>query len=129
MAGALKNGIFYVLDRATGALLSAKNYVPISWATGVDMQTGRPIENPAARFANGPSLQMPSPYGGHNWHPMAFNPKTGLVYIPAHDGPLRLCRRHQGFNYRQGAWNTGTDFKINDLPLRRLPSRRRWSSP
>ena len=39
-----KNGIFYVLDRATGALISAKPYTHITWASGVDMKTGRPVE-------------------------------------------------------------------------------------
>ncbi|MDB5424919.1 MAG: glucose dehydrogenase [Phenylobacterium sp.] len=110
-----KNGFFYVLDRATGALISAKNFVPVTWASGVDMKTGRPIENPAARYVNGPVLQMPSPYGAHNWHPMAFNPKTGLVYIPAQTVPFAYAD-DKGFKYRQGAWNTGTDFLINTSP-------------
>jgi quinohemoprotein ethanol dehydrogenase len=111
-----KNGFFYVLDRATGELLSAKNYVPVSWATGVDMKTGRPIENPAARYANGPSLQMPAPFGGHNWHPMAFSPKTGLVYIPAQSVPFAYVD-DKNFHYRPGAWNTGTDFLANAAPM------------
>ena len=44
-----KNGFFYVLDRATGELLSAEKIAPINWASHVDMATGRPVENPAAR--------------------------------------------------------------------------------
>jgi quinohemoprotein ethanol dehydrogenase len=111
-----KNGFFYVIDRATGQLLSAKNYVPINWASGVDMATGRPIENPAARYANGPSLQMPAPFGGHNWHPMAFNPKTGLVYIPAQSVPFVYGDNKQ-FAYHQGGWNTGTDMMANAQPM------------
>ena len=110
-----KNGFFYVLDRATGELLSAKNFVPINWATSVDLKTGRPVENPAARYANAPSLQMPAPFGGHNWHPMAFNPKTGLVYIPAQSVPFAYADA-KDFKYRQGAWNTGTDFLANTGP-------------
>jgi PQQ-dependent dehydrogenase (methanol/ethanol family) len=81
-----KNGFFYVLDRATGKLISAEKYAPVNWATGIDKTTGRPIENPKARFANNPDevfLQIPGPPGAHNWHPMSFSPRTGLVYIPA----------------------------------------------
>ena len=62
-----KNGFFYVLDAKTGALVSAKNFTEISWATHVDMKTGRPVENPAARYdktgKNFQSLQNPN--GAH----------------------------------------------------------------
>jgi quinohemoprotein ethanol dehydrogenase len=85
-----KNGFFYVLDRKTGALISAKAIVPMTWATGIDMKTGRPIENPAARYSEtGKPVEIkPGPLGAHNWQPMAFNPKTGFVYIPAQQAPL-----------------------------------------
>jgi quinohemoprotein ethanol dehydrogenase len=79
-----KNGFFYVLDRATGEFLSANNFVPVSWATGFEPGTGRPIENPDARFGLEPSLVMPGPGGGHNWFPMAFNPETKLAYFPVY---------------------------------------------
>ena len=56
--------------------------MPLNWANGVDAK-GRPIVNPAADYRNAArSWCSPSPLGGHNWHPMAFDPKTGLVYIP-----------------------------------------------
>ena len=79
-----KNGFFYVLDRQTGELLAADNYAPVNWATGVDMATGRPIENPEARFdrTGRPFISTPGAGGAHNWHPMAFHPGEGLVYIP-----------------------------------------------
>jgi len=77
-----KNGFFYVLDRATGQLLSAKNYVPTSWASGIDMATGRPIVNPEAHYGAQPVVVTPAPGGGHNWHPMAYSPLTGLAYFP-----------------------------------------------
>ena len=41
-----KNGFFYVLDRTTGELISAEPFAPVNWATGVDLKTGRPVENP-----------------------------------------------------------------------------------
>src|SRR5579859_2955074 len=45
-----KDGFFYVLDRATGKVISAKPYTPVNWATGIDAASGRPIENAAARY-------------------------------------------------------------------------------
>ncbi|HLT02072.1 MAG TPA: PQQ-dependent dehydrogenase, methanol/ethanol family [Geminicoccaceae bacterium] len=77
-----KNGFFYVLDRATGELISAEKIVPINWATGIDSATGRPIENPEARYGVTPVMVSPGAGGAHNWNPMAFSPLTGLVYVP-----------------------------------------------
>ena len=110
-----KNGFFYVLDRATGELISAKNFVPITWATGVDMKTGRPVETPGARYETKPSLALPGPLGAHNWHPMAFNPKEGLVYIPAQASPFAYTNT-KDFKYNSGGWNVGTDLLANALP-------------
>ncbi|MDD2872190.1 MAG: PQQ-dependent dehydrogenase, methanol/ethanol family [Azoarcus sp.] len=81
-----KTGFFYVLDRTNGKLISAKNIVPINWATHVDLATGRPAMVPeAADYAAGPKLISPAIIGAHNWHPMSYHPKTGLVYIPAQE--------------------------------------------
>ncbi|WP_293906347.1 PQQ-dependent dehydrogenase, methanol/ethanol family [Phenylobacterium sp.] len=111
-----KNGFFYVIDRATGQLISAKPYVSnLTWASGVDMKTGRPIENPAARYQKAMVLQVPGPLGAHNWQPMAFNPKTGLVYIPTNVTPFAYTD-DKGFSYKAGAWNVGVDFLANSLP-------------
>src|SRR6185503_1795026 len=83
-----KNGFFYVLDAKTGELISAKNFTDISWATRVDMETGRPVETADARFykTGRPFLSLQNPNGAHTWHPMSFSPDTGLVYIPVHMG-------------------------------------------
>lgn len=80
-----KNGFFFVLDRATGELLSANNYVPVNWASGFDLKTRRPIENPASRYYKTGQVWLgsPGPIGAHNWQPMAYSPKDGLVFIPA----------------------------------------------
>ena len=78
-----KNGFFYVLDTATGKLLSADPFTVVNWATGVDMATGRPMVVPGARYEDAPWDLAPGVQGGHSWHPNAFNPQTGLVYIPA----------------------------------------------
>jgi alcohol dehydrogenase (cytochrome c)/quinohemoprotein ethanol dehydrogenase len=81
-----KNGFFYVLDAKTGALISAEKFTDISWATHVDMKTGRPVETPEARFykTGKPFASLQNPNGAHTWHPMSFSPQTGLVYIPIH---------------------------------------------
>lgn len=111
-----KNGFFYVIDRQTGELISAEAYVPMNWASHVDLETGRPVENPKARYLAGEShLQQPGPYGGHNWHPMSYSPQTGLVYIPALDMPW-LYATDEKFEFGQGVWNLGTDPLIGALP-------------
>ena len=111
-----KNGFFYVLDRATGELISAKPFEPQTWASGVDMKTGRPNETANARFQGGPALTTPAPFGAHNWQPMAFSPKTGLVYLPAQSVPY-VYANAKDTTYRQGAWNTGTDPDANAQPM------------
>ena len=81
-----KNGFFYVVDRQTGELLSAEHYVPNNnWASHVDMKTGRPVLYPGALPTDKPYLLSPGFGGGHNWNPISFSPKTGLVYIPAQE--------------------------------------------
>ena len=112
-----KNGFFYVLDRKTGELLSAKNFVPINWATGIDMKTGRPIENPAARYSqtNKPWSGVPGPLGGHNWYPWAFSPKTGLVYIPANEAGFPYLA-DQLFKPGPVGMNLGIDLNGGPMP-------------
>ena len=111
-----KNGFFYVIDRKTGQLISANNYVPINWATHVDLETGRPVEIADARWpGKAPYLQTPGPLGGHNWHPMSFNPETGLVYIPAQELPSAYLD-YADYSYQNGLWNTGADFVGGTLP-------------
>jgi quinohemoprotein ethanol dehydrogenase len=82
-----KNGFFYVLDRRTGRLVSAKNFTFVNWASSIDMKTGRPHLTKQANWYSGPKIVYPSWAGGHSWPPMSFNPRTGLVYIPAIDVP------------------------------------------
>ena len=110
-----KNGFFYVLDAASGKLLSAKPYAPITWASSVDLRTGRPVEAPNARYQKGPSTHAPGPFGAHGWQPMAFNPKAGLVYIPIHSGPFTF-KAAETFNYVAGDWNMGLDMRIPRRP-------------
>jgi len=80
-----KNGVFYVIEAATGKVISADLFVPTAnWMTGFDKDF-RPILNPDAnygKFGDRGFHVVPSAGGAHSWHPMAFNPVTGLMYIP-----------------------------------------------
>ncbi|MGH8260711.1 MAG: PQQ-dependent dehydrogenase, methanol/ethanol family, partial [Steroidobacteraceae bacterium] len=106
-----KDGFFYVLDRATGQLISAKPYVPVTWATRIDMRTGRPVLTAASRLAVKPHLLTPSSGGGHNWNPMAFSPLTGLVYIPAMEQWMTVSRAAPGqFKFQLGRTTLGANF-------------------
>jgi quinohemoprotein ethanol dehydrogenase len=104
-----KNGFFYVLDRETGELLAAEKYVQVTWASHVDLATGRPVEVPEGLYEGAPALVFPGPSGGHNWHPMAWSPQTRLMYIPAREMALTYPK-HTDFKYDERTWNTGLDF-------------------
>jgi len=116
-----KNGFFFVVDRIDGTLISAEPFVDgINWAEGYDLETGRPIENPDARFykTGEPFIAIPGALGAHNWHPMSYNPETGLVYIPAQQIP-------QGFDVpvsdidkkrERLGFNVGIGWAIGQLP-------------
>ena len=79
-----KNGFFYVIDRKTGKLISAEPYVETTWASHIDMETGRPVEVEGSRYEDGPADVTPAPWGAHSWQAMSYNPQTGLAYIPTH---------------------------------------------
>ncbi|MFN2317237.1 MAG: PQQ-dependent dehydrogenase, methanol/ethanol family [Gemmatimonadales bacterium] len=103
-----KNGFFYVIDRADGRLLSAEPYTEVTWATHVDMATGRPVEVPEARYADAPALVFPSALGGHSWHAMSFNPGTGFVYIPV----IELAGGYGEETINVETWQSPTDFRF-----------------
>lgn len=105
-----KNGFFYILDRVTGELLSAEPYVSMTWASHVDMETGRPVELAEASMEDELKLIFPSPLGGHNWHPMAYNPDTGLVYIPAREAFFAFAN-DKDWVWQPGSQNLGMDVK------------------
>jgi quinohemoprotein ethanol dehydrogenase len=78
-----KNGFFYLIDRTNGRLISAKPFARTTWASGIDLATGRPVENPRARFPDGETFTIwPGSVGAHSWMPMAYSPGTHLVYLP-----------------------------------------------
>ena len=82
-----KNGFFYVIDRTNGKLISANNFVPVNWASHIDLATGRPVELKQASSYDDQqaSLVYPAHFGAHNWPPMSFSPITRLVYLPAQE--------------------------------------------
>jgi quinohemoprotein ethanol dehydrogenase len=102
-----KNGFFYVLDRETGECISAKAFVELTWATGVDAEC-RPIETAEAREMKDATFVKPSPHGGHNWYPMSFNPVTGLVYFSAVDD-TRMHVIDDKWTYKPSDQNVGRD--------------------
>ena len=112
-----KNGFFYVLDRATGEFISAQPYTQVNWAKGLDPRTGRPIENPGARYAETgkPWIAMPGPSGGHSWPAMSYDPLTHLVYIPVIDGSFAFIA-DKNFRPKSMGWNTAVDFNAGSLP-------------
>ncbi|HXF38803.1 MAG TPA: PQQ-dependent dehydrogenase, methanol/ethanol family [Blastocatellia bacterium] len=111
-----KNGFFYVLDRATGALISAKPYTFVTWATSIDMKTGRPVESVNARYPGAEGVPLaPGPLGAHNWQPMSFSPLSGFVYIPVQD--MGFLYKSQGdYQSKALAFNTGLDMVAAELP-------------
>ena len=102
-----KNGFFYVLDAANGKLLSADPFTEVNWATGIDLNTGRPTEVPGSRYENEPWNLAPGVQGGHSWHPNAFSPKTGLVYIPAWEAYFTMAGQAPSARPANGGFSLG----------------------
>jgi quinohemoprotein ethanol dehydrogenase len=104
-----KNGFFYALDATTGKLLRANPYVKTTWATHVDMATGRPVEVPEARFGKTgkPAIVQPGGQGAHSWHPMTFSRRTNLVYTPIVETSTAFAP-DPDYRAREGGANAGT---------------------
>ncbi len=121
-----KNGFFYVLDRQTGALLSAKPFTTVTWARSIDPRTGRPVLDPRADYETGPKNVYPSWAGGHSWPPMSFDRLTKLVYIPVIDAPsvwVDLPHNNSAVTYLDGFFTTNgviTDDSYDAAAMRDL---------
>jgi len=111
-----KNGFFYVLDRRTGKLISANNFVPVNWATHVDIETGRPAIAANAYYDDGPFVATPTGAGAHNWSPWSYSPRTGLVYFQAAEAYLRYADQ-ANFKFVPGGYNTGIDRGPDAAPV------------
>jgi quinohemoprotein ethanol dehydrogenase len=107
-----KNGFFYVIDRATGELISAESYVSENtWASHIDMATGRPVLMPGAHNTTTPHLMSPSWLAAHTWHPMSFSPLTGLMYFSAQEQPAIYARAEDdAFTFVHHRSNSGQQF-------------------
>src|SRR5437588_1945551 len=98
-----RNGFLYVLDRTNGRLISAKPYEKLSWATYVDLESGRPVETElGTKVRAGEAIEhWPSTRGAKNWQHAAFNPKTGLLYANTmHEG--RMYKHLETKPYERG---------------------------
>ena len=99
-----RNGRMYIMDRATGEVLSAEPFAYLNTSSGVDLKTGRLIVNP--QKATGFKTVRdgcPAPPGGKDWQPSSYSPRTGLIYIPHNN----LCYETQGV---QANYIAGTPF-------------------
>lgn len=92
-----RNGFFYVLDRATGQLLSANQFArTVNWASGVDLKTGRPIDTPMTAMVRKTEEMKdfidvwPSAFGGKNWMPMSYDPARKLVFMNTIDVGMKV---------------------------------------
>ena len=114
-----KNGFFYVLDRKTGELLRANNYVKTNWATHVDLKTGRPVLNPNKDYYEKAVWILPGTYGGHGWQAMSYDPEQKIVFIPTME-IAAVHRVKKSFNetglfkMQPQTVNTGTEFNLFD---------------
>ncbi len=83
-----RNGFYYVLDRKTGELIAANPYVKVTWASGVDKETGRPKWTETTKKAIAYTDQIetwPHITGGTNWYPSSFDPRTATAYVNTTD--------------------------------------------
>ena len=115
-----KNGFFYVLDREDGELLRAHPYVKTTWATHVDMETGRPVENPETDYTEEAKWVLPGPLGGHDWQAMSFDESKGIVYLPAQDFPFiyslnKEFKETGYFKRNPGTTNLGLDMENSSI--------------
>ncbi|MEO8309090.1 MAG: PQQ-dependent dehydrogenase, methanol/ethanol family [Pseudomonadota bacterium] len=103
-----KNGMLYVLDAASGKLISGDAFTTVNWNTGIDMKTGRPKVVKAARYEKQGWNLAPGVQGGHGWHSNAFSPDTGLVYIPTQLAYFPLV--DAPYKVSNVGYNLGIDF-------------------
>ena len=119
-----RNGFFFVNDRTNGKLLNAFPFVKkITWATGYDMSTGRPIYTPDGRPGNPADdpegkkgkvvFSAPSFLGGKNQQQMAYSPQTGLFYVPANEWSMDIW--NEPVAYKKGAAYLGAGFTIKAI--------------
>ncbi|WP_119680824.1 methanol/ethanol family PQQ-dependent dehydrogenase [Indioceanicola profundi] len=111
-----RNGFVYTMDRTTGEILSAKPFVPVNWASGIDLETGLPVENPEKRPRQGVVVKdiCPAAPGGKDQQPAAYSPQTGLFYVPSNN----ICMDFEGLEalYIEGTPFVGASVKMKAGP-------------
>ena len=110
-----RDGRVYIIDRATGEVISAEPFVYVNTTQYVDLKTGVIKINDAKATGFKTTRDMcPAPPGGKDWQPSAFSPKTGLMYIPHNN----LCYEMQGTqaNYIAGTPFVGANVKMYPGP-------------
>lgn len=82
-----RNGWMYTIDRLTGEVLNASTYMPANAHLDIDLITGQPEINPdkVPGFGRTARNICPAVPGAKDWEPMAFSPRTGLLYVPANN--------------------------------------------
>jgi len=100
-----RNGFYYVLDRATGKLLTAKPYTKVTWADAIGAN-GRPILIPGQDPTETGNKSCPGIGGGHNWQATTYSPQTALYYFTSTDGCQLYFKTHQ--EYVEGNWYQGS---------------------
>ncbi len=120
-----KNGFFYVLDRITGEFISAQPFSRVTWASGIDQTTGRPIINTEVKYGKDPTPVSPGGGGAHSWSPMSYNPQTGLVYIPSRGWDTFFYAADYDFkpdaSKRAAGRSLQTGLKVNTTGMTRKP--------
>ncbi len=82
-----RNGFAYTIDRTSGELLVAEPFVFVNWAKRIDLETGRPVEDPKKRTTAQRNTKKiaPAAIGGKDQQPAAYSPRTGLFYVPTNN--------------------------------------------
>jgi PQQ-dependent dehydrogenase (methanol/ethanol family) len=109
-----KNGFFYVIDRSNGKVLRAHPFAAVTWATHVDLETGRPVENPEVDYSENGAWVLPGPLGAHNWQAMSVDLEAGLVYIPTQENAFFYAiqedyKKTGIYKRNPGRWNMGIE--------------------
>jgi lanthanide-dependent methanol dehydrogenase len=107
-----KDGFAYILDAATGQLVSANPFSDANWATGIDLNTGYPnvVASKLTQEGQRTDYICPSAFGAKDWEYSAFSPVTGLFYFGAHN----MCMNYEPLrvNFIAGTPFTGADLGI-----------------
>lgn len=120
-----RNGYLWMLERTAGKInfIDAKPYVHNDVFTAIDPKTGRPSYDPARKPGMGKAVKFcPSLWGGKDWPPEAWNPKTGLFYIPANNNLCAELPAAEETKYKKGDLYIG-------YPIEGVLGSLRWKDP